>query len=204
MPSGDHELLEAWRGGDRKAGSELFDRHFHALRRFFRNKVSNETEADELMQRTFMGCVQGVARFRGEASFRTWLFGVARNVLREWIRERVRSPVDFGSQSLADLGAGPSTALAKQREQRALLEALRHIPLESQVVLELYFWEQLQAKELALILEMPVGTVRSRIRKAKDELRVALDALARRGEPLETTHQQLDDWARDVREAWGV
>ncbi len=51
---------------------------------------------------------------------------------------------------------------------------------------------------------MPVGTVRSRIRKAKDELREAVDMLARAGEAMHTTEEQLDDWAKRVREAWGV
>ena len=204
MPRADLELLEAWRAGDRTAGSELFDRHYRALRRFFRNKARDETDADELLQRTLVACVESVERFRGDASFRTWLFAVARNVLLESIRAKARAPVDLGSQSLVDLGTGPSEALAREREQRLLLEALRRIPLESQVMLELYFWEGMQASELAQIFDMPVGTVRSRIRKAKDELRTAVDALAREPGRLETTQEQLEGWARRVREAWGV
>ena len=204
MSASDHELLSAWRGGDRKAGSELFDRHFLSLRRFFRNKVSDESEADELLQRSFMGCVSGVERFREESSFRTWLFAVAHNVLREHLRERARRPLDFGSVSLAELGPGPSTAFARQREQRLLLEALRALPLESQVLLELYYWEQLPAPELAQIFDVPVGTVRGRIRKAKQLLSVELARISREGEALETTEEQLDDWAKRVREAWGV
>lgn len=204
MPESDHQLLGAWRGGDRQAGSKLFDRHFRALRRFFRNKVRDESEADELVQRSFMACVSGVERFREEASFRTWLFAVAHNVLREHLRERAKRPLDFGSESIAALEPGPSTNFARQREHRVLLEGLRALPLESQVMLELYYWEQLPARELGLVFDVPVGTVRGRIRKAKELLSVELARLAREGEVLETTEEQLDDWARRVREAWGV
>src|SRR6185436_6575853 len=71
----DAELLSAWRGGDEKAGAELFERHFEALFRFFRNKAGDQ--AEDLVQETFLACLSGPA-FRGEASFRTYLFTVAR------------------------------------------------------------------------------------------------------------------------------
>jgi DNA-directed RNA polymerase specialized sigma24 family protein len=77
----DLELLAAWRGGDRDAGGELFDRHFVSIRRFFRSKVGDDYE--ELVQRTFTRCVEGQQRFRGEGKFRSYLFAIAANVLRE-------------------------------------------------------------------------------------------------------------------------
>ncbi|MFY0540440.1 RNA polymerase sigma factor [Nannocystis pusilla] len=75
----DSQLLTAWRGGDQAAGEALFARHFASIARFFRNKIHGDIE--ELIQRTFLGCLEGQQRFSGEGSFRGFLFGIARNVL---------------------------------------------------------------------------------------------------------------------------
>lgn len=200
MPRGDRELLLAWKQGNRQAGGELIRRHIPALHRFFVNKVSSGAEVDELVQRTFTACVEGIDGFRGEASFRTWMFAIARNVLGLWIRARARAPVDLGTTSIADLGVGPSTALAAAREREQLLQALRRIPLEQQILLELYYWEELSAAQIGRVFEIPEATVRGRIRKAKLELRAALDEMARTGIDVELTISNLEDWARSLRE----
>ena len=89
-PKSDIDLLDAWRAGDPRAGNELFNRHFDSVCRFFANKAGNEV--DDLIQRTFLACVEGRDRFRGDASFRGYLFGVARNVLHA----RLQRLVDVG------------------------------------------------------------------------------------------------------------
>ncbi|WP_346017130.1 RNA polymerase sigma factor [Pseudenhygromyxa sp. WMMC2535] len=202
----DRELMAAWREGDRRAGSRLIDRHFSALYRFFANKVGRSEEAEELVQRTFIGATEGLVRFREDASVRTWLFAIARNVLRQWIDEQVRRrgrEVDPGSLSFADLGAGASSIMAKRREQRLLLEALRRLPIESQLVLELAYWEQLKAREIAVVIDSSEANTRNKLRTAKQELRANLDALARSREELESTLSGLEGWARGLREVWG-
>jgi RNA polymerase sigma factor (sigma-70 family) len=193
----ERELLLAWRDGDRKAGSALVHGHARLLQRFFANKVGSPDMVEELAQRTFAACVTGVERFRGDSNFRTWLFAVANNVLREHYRERRRDDgLDFGTVSVEDAGGGPSTVLAASEAQRRLLAGL---PIASQVLLELYYWDELTAPELAEVLEIPVGTVRGRISKAKLELKAVLDAMERTHEHPPTTEAQLDDWAREVR-----
>lgn len=203
----DRSLLLAWQGGDTRAGGELIDRYLAPILRFFRNKVGSATEAEELTQRTFKGAVEGVPRFRDTASVRTWLFAIARNILRQWAeqsaRQRGRSD-DLGEVSVADLGAGPSTVMAKRREQRLMLEALRRLPIESQLVLELSYWESMTAKQVGEVLGCPEGTARSRMRKAKLELRGTLDGLARDPGEIESTMHGLETWARELREAWGA
>jgi len=199
--SRERDLLLAWRDGDRKAGSELIRSHARLLQRFFGNKLGKPELVEELAQRTFAACVAGVERFRGDSNFRTWLFAVANNVLREFYRENQRDErLDFGSVSVAVSGGGQSSMLAASEEQQRLLAALRRICIDSQVLLELYYWEALTAPELAEVLGIPVGTVRSRIGKAKLELRGELDAMERTRERPPTSDEQLDDWARQVRE----
>lgn len=198
--SRERELLLAWRAGDRKAGSELIRSHARLVQRFFANKVGKPEQVEELAQRTFAACVDGVERFRGDSNFRTWLFAIANNVLREYFRESRRNDqLDFASVSLEDAGApGHSTLLAASREQQRLITALRRISIDSQVLLELYYWEELTAPELAEVFSVPVGTIRGRISKAKLELRSVLDTMERTHEQP-TTEAQLDDWARQVR-----
>ncbi len=199
----DIELLHAWRGGDREAGGELFDRYFMALRRFFRNKVGDEFE--ELVQRTLARCVEGQTRFRGDSNFRSYLFGIAYNVLREHIRGRMRERgrSDDEHASVVDHGLpGPTTAVGLHREQRLLLEALRRLPLNDQVVLELFYWEQLDSGQIGDVLEIPRATVRSRLRLARERLRGHIDELARNPRELTSTVDNLDRWAADLRERW--
>ena len=200
MSLGDLQLLERWRSGDLEAGDELFNRHFASIHRFFRNKVGDEG-LEDLVQQTFMACVEGKERFRSDSSFRTYLFGVAHNLLRDFYRKRRKSEaVDFGETSAVDAGAGPSTVVGKRREQRLLLEGLRRIPIDSQVVLELYYWEEMSASQTAKVLEIPEGTVRGRVRRAKELLRKELTRLARTQQELESTVGDLERWAASLRD----
>lgn len=196
----DLQLLEAWRAGDRGAGEALFERHFNAVARFFRNKVDHGI--DDLIQRTFLGCVESKDRFRGDASFRTFLFAVAHNVLGKHYRSRRRhgDRIDFGVTSVHDLSPSPSVVVARQHEHRVLLQALRRIPIEHQIVLELYYWEKLSASEVAGVLDIPEGTARTRIRRAKQLLEQAMTALVSDKDLLHSTLVNLDGWAASLRE----
>ena len=198
--STDAELLDAWRNGDRKSGEELFERHFDAVARFFRNKVDHGI--DDLIQRTFLACVESKDKFRGDSSFRTYLFGVAHNVLGKHFRSKKRhgDKIDFGVTSVFDLSPSPSVIVAKHREQQVLLQALRKIPLDHQIVLELYYWEKLSAREVAEVVQVPEGTARTRIRRAKQLLEEEMAKLMGNKDQLETTIANLDSWAASLRD----
>ena len=176
----DRALYEAWRAGDRAAGSRLVDRYLGSVGRFFATKVADESTAQELVADTFERCVRGLGNFRGDASFRSFLFGVARNVLREHVRRRKRDPA-------ADL-------------QKLLLAALRGVPIEYQIVLELTYFEDMSRSEIAAVLELPPGTVASRLRKARVLLDEQLAALANDADLLRSTTTNLEQWARSLRE----
>lgn len=202
-PDDDDALYAAWRGGDSKAGVRLFERHFPAIARFFRNKV--DEHADDLVQKTFLACLEGKDRIRGDSSFRTYLFAVAHHVLYKHLRGKVRegARLDFGLASVHDLGPTPVTLLARRREERLLLLGLRRIPLDHQVLLELYFWEKLPAREIADILGVPEGTIRTRLRRARQLLEEAMTALAASPDELRDTLGNLDAWAEAVRPQLG-
>ncbi len=181
------------------AGNALFDRYFDSLFRFFRNKVTEG--ADDLVQQTFLACVQSRDRFRGDASFRTYLFKAARSKLYTYLDKRRREGgIDYGVTSCADLGVSPSGIVAHNEQQRLLLAALRCLPVDLQVALELFYFEQIRGPELSEVLGVPEGTVRSRLRRGREILRQRLQELLRSPEMVETTMTDLESWAAALRD----
>ncbi len=205
MATEDLELLRRWCAGDRLAGTQLFRRHFPAVQRFFRNKVQRVADCEDLIQSTFMACAEHPERFSGRSSFRTYLFGIAHHKLLNYFRARRRSERRFevGSVTAAELGPSPASAVAQREEQRVILEALRNLPLELQVILELYYWESMPARQIAESLDLPMGTIRSRIRRAKRELGQWLARHSALPQLLESTVHDLDDWACELRDSLG-
>lgn len=198
MGPDDRELLEAWKEGDQSAAQTLIERHYEPLARFFRNKVGED--CPDLVHRTLLACVESRDRHRGEASFRTYLFTIARNELYAHFRARHRTgEVDFGTDSVAALGTGPSTALGRRQEQRLLLQALRRISIDAQIALELYYWEGLKTREIAEVLDIPHATVRSRLRLARDALEAELSALSRSPQVLASTTQGIERWMQSMQ-----
>ena len=198
----DDELLEAWSKGDKRAGKQLFVRHYDAIDRFFRNKAGQH--AADLAQKTFLGCLESFKRgtYRAEGNFRSWLFTIAYRQLSRHYRQLStdRARFDLGTVSVHDLDPSPSSVFARSEEDRLLLEALRQIPIEMQVALELHYWEQMSNAEIARTLELPLGTIKSRIRRAREALTARIEALSRSPDQLKSTLANLDGWARNLRE----
>ncbi|WAS90995.1 RNA polymerase sigma factor [Nannocystis punicea] len=192
----DEALLEAWNGGDAAAGERLFDRHFERLVRFFRTKVHGEVE--ELVQQTFLGCLESRGRFRGEGQFQAFLFAIARNVLFNFYRERQRggAAVAISEVSLHDLDPRPSAVIAERREHQILLECLRRIPLDAQLVLELHYWEDMTSAAIADVLQVPHGTAQTRIRRARQLLAAEVE---RQAGSLGQATLDFETWARSLR-----
>lgn len=200
----DAELLEAWRAGDERAGRQLFERHFAAVYRFFRNKL--EDAADDLTQQTFLGCLKGKERYRGESSFRTYLFTIARNRLYTYLRDKGRRDrvIEVGQTSMAEISATSFSGLvAQKQEQRVLLRALRRLPLEMQVALELHYWEELTVREIALVVDTPEGTVKRRLQRARAKLDELIAEISESEAVAQSTVGNLEQWAKQLRDQLG-
>jgi len=169
----DVELLEAWREGDERAGRALFGRYFDPVERFFAVRVAGDV--DDLVQQTFEACVGGRDRVRDGGSFRAYVFGVAYNVLRAHFRARRRAAaVTGGHDTLPGDRPGPSTWMRAREDEELLQEGLRQLPRPLRSALELHYFEGLPATDIARILVLPEGTVRSRLRRGRRLLRIAL------------------------------
>lgn len=196
----DLALLDAWLAGDRVAAGELLDRHIEGLSRFFRGKVAGEV--DDYIQETFTRCLARRTNLEAGSSFRAYLFAVARNLLCEHFRNTARRPVDPALVSVADLSPNASAALRRADDRRLLLDALRRIPIDSQLTLELFYWESLSLAEMASVLEVPAGTVKSRLHRARGQLRRELETFGNGDPQLSTSLECLDEWSkRPVRDA---
>lgn len=200
----DRDLLLAWRRGDAAAGQRLIERHLEPIHRFFSNKVPGVT--DDLVQKTFLACVEAVDAFEGRASFRSYLFGIARNVLHRHYRERHHGfdPLVVSMSSVAADERSPAERVTEREEQRLLLRALRALPLELQTLLELAYWEGLADRELAEILELPTGTIKSRLRKARQQLEQHMTTLASSPGLLQSSRLTLDAWVAGIRDRTGI
>jgi RNA polymerase sigma-70 factor (ECF subfamily) len=200
----DLELLTAWRAGDRVAGEALLARHFDAVCRFFHNKVGDD--AADLIQQTFLALCEGRERYRGEAGFRGYVLGVARNLLFSYFRGKRKQAERFDplAQSVADLQASFTSVLTRRREEQILLQALRSLPLDLQVVFELYHLEGLTAGQLAGMYGISEPGMYGRLRKARLLTIAACARLAETPALRDATVEGLDDWARALRGRLGV
>ena len=205
---GDWELLEAWRGGDATAGEALVARYLGLLTRFFRNKVNSPEDAADLISETLLACTRGKERVRDSEAFRSFLFAAAMNMLRRHYRKqakRVRELDDFADVCVGDSGHPRSlnAAVALEQESRLLVRALRRLPLDQQIVLELSYFEGLNGVEIAELLGVPQPTVYTRLRRSKERLRDAMLELAESPELVEATMMGLQTWADRVRAEMG-
>ena len=186
----DPELLAAWRAGDSQAGDRLFERHHRSILRFFANKAGPDCE--DLIQSTFLGCLEGLDRFRGDSSFRTLLFAIAWNKLRKHYLDsgRAPDPLDPVEDPMAASAPTFGTMLGARQEQALLRVAMLQLPEDTQVMLELHYWEAMPVKEIAEVLGRTVGAVKTRMKRGREQLGRECKALQRapRRRPSATDH----------------
>jgi RNA polymerase sigma-70 factor (ECF subfamily) len=174
----DLELFERWRAGEQQAGQDLFARHFQDVYRFFKHKIDRRLEvtADDLAQQTFLQCVRARDQFRHTSSFRTYLFAIARNELYQYLRRLPKCEhVDLEVSSLDEVISSPSRQLARRQEQDRLVAALRGLPAEQQLLLELHYWHELDAAALGEVFDAQPGAIRVRLHRARLALRRRLE-----------------------------
>lgn len=179
----DHECVTRAQRGDKSAFSELVARYQDRIYRFLLRLTRSEDDALELTQETFLRAFQGLARWQPDALFSTWLFRVARNLAFDLLRRHKR--VEFmpleEDVDIIDPGPEPDAALATAQRYRLLEGALAQLPVEHREILLLREIEDMSYDEIAAVLGLNPGTVKSRIARARAAL---LDKMQRRLEKL--------------------
>ncbi|MDE0192944.1 MAG: sigma-70 family RNA polymerase sigma factor [Gammaproteobacteria bacterium] len=169
----DRCLVNRFLAGDQTSFDQLVLRYQDSLHRFFCRSTDVDA-ADDLAQDAFLEVYRSLATWRGQSSFRTWLFGVARNVGGRHLRRRLEShradEVETPVDGIADTGRGPLQSLDDGDQNAALLNAVARLPWEQRVAIVLRAMGGMSYDQIAIITGAPKGTVRSRLHSARQAL----------------------------------
>ena len=160
-------MLEAQRGS-REAFELLFERYRSPIWKFFRRRIADASRAEELSQDAFLALLQGARRYEARAPFRSYLFGIAYNVLlAERRKQGSRTAASVDEEIIPAPVVDPETAIWVCR-------ALAQLDSDDREMLMLREYEQLSYQEIADLLVIPLNTVRSRLFRARAAMRLAL------------------------------
>jgi RNA polymerase sigma-70 factor (ECF subfamily) len=174
MGSTDEQLMVAFSRGSMDAFGQLFSRYKQPLYGFFRRRVADPAQAEELTQETFLAILRPSSRYEPRAGFRTYLYAVGFNILRAHRRKTTFRAMFFG---IAPEGYEPAVRSTVDADV-VLREALGQLERPDREILLLREFEQLDYSEIAQLLHLPLNTVRSRLFRARTRLREILAAPA--------------------------
>ncbi len=180
-PETDEQLMVAFARGSTDAFTTLFTRYKQPLFGFFRRRVSDPSQAEELTQETFLAVLRATSRYQASALFRTYLYAIGFKILRAHRRKAAFRAMFHGEQS-------PSQEPATQDvidTQTLMRHAIAKLERLDREVLMLREFEQLSYAEIAALLGLPVNTVRSRLFRARMALHDLLAAPAARSTAAE-------------------
>jgi RNA polymerase sigma factor (sigma-70 family) len=171
----DRELLERTAAGDERALEQLYARHAPALLAYAEGLVGDRGRAEDALQETFVGAWRGAASFRGRSTVRTWLFGICRRQALKRMRGRGQLlwPLDE-ALGVPALEPDPQAVTLARADAAAVGAALQALSPAHREVLDLTFSAQLSHADVATVLGVPVGTVKSRLFHARAALARAL------------------------------
>ena len=184
------ELVTRAKGGDSLAFDRLVELHAPAVYNLALRITRSREDAEDCVQEAFLRAYSGLRRFRGEAAFSTWLYRVALNVARETAKKRLRRPLaatdlmadgpddppelDRVGERIASDDRTPEEALVINQKRAVVLRAIHRLPAHHREVIVLYDLQGLGYAEVAGILRIRVGTVKSRLNRARLALKEAL------------------------------
>ncbi|MGE5359703.1 MAG: sigma-70 family RNA polymerase sigma factor [Bacteroidales bacterium] len=185
QPDPDRPLVQAAAAGDRDAFGALVLRYQSRIVNLARVMVSDAADADDLAQEAFIRAYKAMGKFRGDSSFRTWLYRVAVNVIqshlasrsRRWRLWGVTRPRDDQGDVAAELPSPAPSAEDEAMRRQLIDRALASLPSEMRAVVMLRDVQGFEYAEIAQILGVPIGTVESRIFRARQRLRPLLAPL---------------------------
>jgi len=177
----DLERVERFQRGDKTAFQELDKRYRPLLARWAFHSLGNIEDTEDAVQEILIAAYQSLSRFRGDSTFRTWLYRIAVQTLRRLEKARRRRPATENLDERLEIpdeeALSPEAELTRRELIRAVHRALRGVPLKFREPLWLYYQEGLRYEEIAAVLSVPLGTVSDRIKRGKALLRERLQAL---------------------------
>lgn len=180
-------LLDRCRKGERNAFDELMRRYERRVYSFAYRLCGNHADASEIATDTFVRVYNSISRFRGDSSFITWLFRITTNIfLDERKRQRARPQQSLEEiieleessvrRQVEDTGPTPDQVALSAERTHMLQQAIESLPEYQRVMIVMYHQEDRSYEEIAEVLDLPVGTVKSRLNRARLALRDRLSS----------------------------
>jgi RNA polymerase sigma-70 factor (ECF subfamily) len=168
-------LIQQAGNGDSNAFGELVRRHYAPIVNVVYRMCGDANLAEDMAQETFLRAWSNLASFRPKASLRHWLYRIAVNATLDVLRRKTEEPVeDEFIQMVSDQSPGPEATVIEKEQAADLQKKLKSLPEASRTVLVLREYGGLSYQEIATTLELPVGTVMSRLNYARTRLREML------------------------------
>jgi RNA polymerase sigma-70 factor (ECF subfamily) len=174
----ERTLVDRVRAGEPRAFEVLVRTYQHRVFGVAARMLGNTAEAEEVAQEVFLRVHRAIGEFRGEAKLSTWLYTITSRLCLGRLGGRERRVARDGEEVLTRLASGeadPAAALERSELEVALHRAIGELPEDRRVVVILRDLEGLAYEEIAAALELPVGTVRSRLHRARMDLKDKLE-----------------------------
>ena len=168
MNTRDEELVRRAQGGDRGAVDTLLRRHYDTIRAVVHRIVINSHDAEDATQMALIAIARGINAFDGRSSLTTWMYRIATNAAIDEVRRIRRRPLPTDD----DIALNKSTTDSAEATitQMTVVHALRELPDEFRTALVLRHVADLEYEDIAAIQNVPVGTVRSRLSRAREQM----------------------------------
>lgn len=176
----DQLLVERVQKGDKRAFDLLIQKYQHRIVSLVSRYVSDPSEAQDVAQEAFIKAYRAVKRFRGESAFYTWLYRIAINTAKNWIVAKNRRPpgsdidaVDAEQYAISDRlreNSTPENELLREEIERTVFATIAKLPDDLRTAIILREMDGMSYEEIALTMECPIGTVRSRIFRAREAI----------------------------------
>lgn len=179
------------------AGGLLAKRYTEPLQAFFRKRLGDDSQ--DVFSETLQAFLYG--NFRGDGSFRSYVFGIAYNkMLKEFARRSKRKDFDPSVSSLDDLGGSITYVMDKRRVRALVAAALRKIPIDNQQVIELHLIEGHTGPEVAAIVGITLSAFKNRLRRGLEKVRDEIGKLQSTREDHQTGINVIEEWVRTLRD----
>jgi RNA polymerase sigma factor (sigma-70 family) len=166
----DEWLILRAQGGDAPAAEELAHRLNDRLWRYARRLTNSSDHAWDVMQDSWLAMVRGLGKLKDPAAFKTWAYRIVTNKAADWLRRHVRRKHDL----LAVEPPDPVDAQGARDTASDIRALLAKLPPSQQTVLMLYYLDDLSVGEISRVLQIPPGTVKSRLHAGRDKLKAIL------------------------------
>ena len=183
----DRELVERVQRGERRAFDLLMLKYQHRIAKLIARYVQDPSEALDVAQDAFMKAYRAIPRFRGDSAFYTWMYRIAINTAKNHLAAQARRPRDSGVDvadaeqfdGVAELkeSVTPEGLALTEEIQQTVAAAIEALPEDLRVAISLRELEGFSYEDIARVMECPIGTVRSRIFRAREAINARLDPL---------------------------